>query len=453
MDLPLPTIRPLTESDIDEIVINAGGARAHPDADRRGNVGADYVLGDAVIELKTFDEDALSKPEHQARIATLFKKFQPDRPVVVIDPRLLPQLARREYASILERPVRTAVAKAREQLKQSRSELTDASLTVLLFINNGYLALSQEELLEYAERRARNQSSEIDGVAVGGCYFHSDGFDTVALWPLEYRRLRGDTPFLQFDALREAWSNFSNKHMTEFVRGVHGPDAAKRPDADITFNVDEITYVKPAKPFGSPSKFFVSGRPRANTPDYSALPSVAQTIPTMTRTEHRRIGAALCHEPLLASFETWSRHVEEAKAESSALMPTVPIEVTRGAWEAWSKRNSGELELTNLRRFANARFNQAAANILRASSEMSEKIAPPGRYIAVGTEIIGQDAANDLSHISIVTHGKNGSRSVRALVSNARVPHEHALSLASAYAVLHGVQAVFWQKDLRFAWT
>ena len=56
-------IRALTEADIDGIIEAAGGVRAHPDQDRREEVGADYVLGGTVIELKLLDEEGFDKPE------------------------------------------------------------------------------------------------------------------------------------------------------------------------------------------------------------------------------------------------------------------------------------------------------------------------------------------------------------------------------------------------------
>lgn len=58
-------IRTITETDIDGIVEATGGVCTHPDADRRGEIGADYVLGATVIELKFLDEEGFDKPERQ----------------------------------------------------------------------------------------------------------------------------------------------------------------------------------------------------------------------------------------------------------------------------------------------------------------------------------------------------------------------------------------------------
>src|SRR5436305_10766830 len=100
----------------------ARGQRAHLDADRRAKVGADYVLGESIIELKALDDEGLAKPERQAKLAALFRKHEAKRPVVVLDRANLPEDAWRDYDRILEGPIKTAVNSARTQLKQSRAE-------------------------------------------------------------------------------------------------------------------------------------------------------------------------------------------------------------------------------------------------------------------------------------------------------------------------------------------
>jgi hypothetical protein len=42
-------VRSLSEEDLDTVIVLAGGRRAHPDADRRDRVGADYVLAEAIV--------------------------------------------------------------------------------------------------------------------------------------------------------------------------------------------------------------------------------------------------------------------------------------------------------------------------------------------------------------------------------------------------------------------
>lgn len=51
-------IRPLSEDgDIDFVITQAGGGRAHKVSDRKDTRNSDYVLGQSIIELKLLDDE------------------------------------------------------------------------------------------------------------------------------------------------------------------------------------------------------------------------------------------------------------------------------------------------------------------------------------------------------------------------------------------------------------
>ena len=130
--LEFPRIRPLSEDrDIDFIITQAGGRRAHEDWDRKDTKNADYVLGKSIIELKLLGDERLEKSEAQAKIGSLFGALQPDRPVVVIDPIMIQQNDLYAYATIMQGPIKGVVRSARAQLKQSRREIGEDATTVL----------------------------------------------------------------------------------------------------------------------------------------------------------------------------------------------------------------------------------------------------------------------------------------------------------------------------------
>jgi len=446
--LELSRIRPLSEDgDIDFVIAQAGGRRAHEDWDRKDTRNSDYVLGQSIVELKLLDDERLEKPEAQAKIGSLFGALQPDRPVVVIDPTILDQKDRYAYATIMQGPIKGAVRSARAQLKQSRREIGEDATTVLFVVNNGFTALTHEELLDHVARRARNDTDEIDGVAVAGCYLHGDGFDTVALWPIDYVPIHEERLFLEFEALRSAWNKLADRHMTEFVRGEHGPTAVKEAQTDIVFDWEGRTFVKPATPIGAESTFFGARRPRRNHLPFERVKHVAFTVPRLSSVEYRRVRAALRDEPLLESFDTWNSHVEEALSHGTPLKPVVPIDVSRGGWEAWKRRNPGSSGLASLRAAANVRYGVEASKLVHAAKEFRRGTVVTQRYIAVITELIGQDENNDVSHIGVYT-----GREVEWFVSNARVPHFHALALAAAHAIRLGLTNIFWKHDLKYAW-
>ena len=168
-------IRPLTEADLTGMVEAAGGIVAHLNADRRSRRSSDFILRGAVIELKILNEDGFAKTERQQRLASLFRDEGIRAAVVVLDRENLSSPGRRAYDRIIEGPIKTEIASARKQLKETRKERSDTTLSMLLVVNNGYTALNHDDLVRLVGHRARNDSQRIDGVIVGGCYFHSDG--------------------------------------------------------------------------------------------------------------------------------------------------------------------------------------------------------------------------------------------------------------------------------------
>jgi len=245
-------VRQLTEADVDTVVQLAGGQRAHSDAHLRQQPSADYVLREAVIELKTLNDEGLAKPERQAKLASLFTRDEKIRPVVVLDPKSLRERTRNEYYRILEGPIKNAVTKARKQLRQTRLEYPRTTTSILFVINNGYTALNHDELLRLVAHRARNDSSEIDGVVVAGCYFYSDGFDNHFVWPIEYSRINTERSFPSFIKLRDAWNQCAEQFMTAVVRGELECNVGKQPVVDTQFETDGVTFVKTAPPMPFP---------------------------------------------------------------------------------------------------------------------------------------------------------------------------------------------------------
>lgn len=446
-------IQPIDEHSVNEIMILAGGARAHPDADRRSQQGADYVLGDALIELKALDEEGMSKPERQRKLAELFRKYGDARPVVVVDRNRLPASGRREFDGILDRPLNGIVKKARRQLLQSRSEFGQATCSILMVLNNGYTALGHEALVELAARRARHDTREIDGVVVGGCYFYGDGLDSFFVWPLDYIPINASAPFRAFPELKRAWDIHAERTMTALVRGELPVDTGKGPVVDIQFEVDGITYVKPAPPVGKPSEFYVRGRPRRGGFRGAGIPPVALTFPDMTTSEWKKFSEVLPSDPLLCgSYPEWRKHREKGFEAGSPLRPFVPIQVTTKGWAQWCTDNRQPRNAESLRQYANALFCEQVRTLLHAARERTPNSIVPARYVLVVTEEIGQDQANDLTRIGLVQAGTPDDLVVKEFVLDARVFHEYGLALAGAYALAEGVDCVMWQKDRRYAW-
>jgi len=441
----------LDETEIDEMIIALGGTRAHPDHDSRKVAGADYILGNVVIELKTLNEERLLKPKVQEKLAALFVHELPKRPVHVIDREILSEAGQKKYDQILQNPIKADIKKAKKQLEQTRVENPDTTLSILWFHNNGYDALSHEELVSVALRRVRNDTNKIDGIIVSGVYYASDGVEGEVAWPIDYYPIHlGD--FQQFRQIQSGWNELTEKTMTAMITGnlpLRRPE--KNPYSEIVFDINERTYVKPSPVLSSESDFFRGSRPRVNSSGVERCPPVAITFPILNFSEWSKIQNALIDYDLMFSeYEEWEFQKRNAAEQASPLKPLVPIAIQFRKWLEWCEQQDIEQTGASVRAFSNALFEDKCRHVFNAVCEFDGSVIKSS-YIAVSTMEIGRDKANDLSSIALITEGLHGT-SVLELVDDARIFHEHAVTLASAYAVLKDVSQVCWFKDKKYGW-
>lgn len=441
----------LDEADFDELIFLIGGQRAHTDEDRRENVGADYIFNNVAIEFKALNEERLMKQRVQEELSKLFESELLQRPVQVIDRDLLSDDGKRKYERILQSPIKSDVQKAKKQLHQTRLEHQDTVLSVLWFHNNGYDTLSHDDIVSIASRRVRNDTSKIDGIIVSGCYYTSDGFDHEVFFPIEYCSIHGKR-FPSFQLIQDAWNNLSEKIMTAMVHGTNLTTRhEKLPIGDIVFDTEQVTFVKPSRILSTSSEFFGRGRPRLNSSGIEVCPSVATVFPSFEDSEWEEIRSIIAREDeMFSNYEAWENVRKRAASQGTPLKPHVSLTVKCAEWETWCERNTLELTGSSVRQFASVLFEAKCREVLFSAREFNDGILKSS-YIALSTSEIGMDKANDLSSIALVTEGLLGT-STSELVTDARIFHEHALALASAYAVSKGVSHVSWTKDRTYCW-
>ena len=445
-------IRSLTEQDLTSVVEAAGGTIAHPDATRRKKRGADFDLQGSIIELKFLTENGFLKERRQQRLSTLFRNEGFQAPVVVLDRKNLSSVGQQAYDRIVEGPIKTVVATARRQLRQTRKERPNANLSILWIVNNGYIPLTHDDLVRLVEHRVRNDSRSIDGIIVGGCYFHSDGFDSVFLWPLSYIPIRS-VEYPGFPRLHNEWNQFADRFMTTAARGQLRIDQKKGPVIDTQFEVEGITFVNPAPPFGGKSEFYPRGRPRLNTSDTYTSQPVALTSPKLSHAEWKKMRSALPDiRELCDSYEDWLKQERKGHEDGTALRPFVSVQITFHGWRLWCDENKRESTITSIRDYANTIFLDRLRRTISTARELKDDRIVPARYILAVTEEIGQDKANDLSRIAIVTHRLTGESEICSIVKDLRITREHAVTLASSYAVAEGVGLVMWSVCRKYAW-
>lgn len=443
-------IRPLTEADLDFVLEKAGGTRAHPDSDRRMHVGADYRLGVSIIELKALDEEGFTKPSRQGKLAMLFQEYEPERPVIVLDRRRLESKDQARFDRIIEGPIKTAIAKASRQLKQSRIEQDDATCSVLMVINNGYTTLDHEALKALVTHRVRQDTHEIDAVVVAGAYYHSDGFDSYFLWPIDCIPINLESPFAEFEKLRAGWNALAENFMTRLVLGERGPNPTKGPVADTKFEVGGTTYIRPAPAIGAESEFYVRGRPRKDSSGLGSCPPVGLIFPLIARADWLRL-ERLVPRPsdMLGSYEAWKQREAQGQAEGTPLRPFVRVPTTAEDWKAWCTEHG---ETGSIFQFATERFSKRVRDLVLSAKDLDSAIIVPSCYVLAITDVIGEDRANDVSHIVVVRELPNRKALCYEVVKNARIFHEHAIALAAAYAVRDQLDMVMWLKNLEYAW-
>lgn len=443
-------IRPLAEADLDLVFEKASGIRAHLDADRRNNVGADYRIGGAIVELKALDEEGFLKPSRQEKLAALFKEYEPDRPVIVLDRRRLEPKDQMRFDRIVEGPIKTAIAKANRQLKQSRIEQAETTCSVLMVINNGYTTLDHDALKELVAHRVRQDTHEIDAVIVAGAYYHSDGFDSYLLWPMDCIPIKLDHPFVEFEQLRAGWNAFADHFMTRVVLGALGPSSIKGPIVDTSFNVGNTTFIRPAPAIGGESEFYLHGRPRKDSSGLTSCPTVGLVFPSLTCTDWLRLEKLVTRPfEMLGSFEVWKQRESQGEAHGTLLRPFVRIPITTEEWKAWCDERGDN---GSIFRFASEQFNRRTIELALRAKNLDEATVVPSRYMLAITDVIGEDRANDVSHIIDVRELPDGNVFCREVVKNVRIFHEHAVALAAAYAVRDQLDVVMWRKNLEYAW-
>ena len=223
---------------------------------------------------------------------------------------------------------------------------------------------------------------------------------------------------------------------------------------DTFFDLDGKRFVKPTPPMGKSFDFFIHGRPRANTTGIDVCPTVAIIYPELTRSGWSELSElAPWAQDLGETYEAWLKRREEALAATTPSKPVLPVPVTVDGWLAWTGGEVPFDPVGSVATYAHQLFEEQGTLIIeRARAADTARVVPPC-YVAALTELIGQDEANDVSHIAMVRERPGGEPEFTPVVENLRIFHRHAVCLAAAYAVRYGVDHVLWHKDLRYAWT
>jgi hypothetical protein len=152
-------------------------------------------------------------------------------------------------------------------------------------------------------------------------------------------------------------------------------------------------------------------------------------------------------------FEDWVAEREKAISKGTALKPLVPITVTFDEWISSLNGGAVPRHFNPVRNYANRLYQEAITHVIDNARDQNKSKVIPSRYVLAVTELIGQDQANDVSHIFLVEERPSGEPRTTALVKNARIFHLHACTLGASYAVKCGVTSLRWKKVMTYAWS
>jgi len=440
----------LTEDDFDKIIESADGKRLSVDDNSEKSLNADYILDDAIIELKFVEEEGLEKQERQRKLADIFKKQFPGKPVVVLDPKLLEKKGIRDYYKAMSTPIRVHLKKAAKQLKQTAQKHKGKTKVVIL-LNVGYGSLNHEEFKEIALNRATNDTSQIDCLIVGGIYFYSDRFDSCVISPFEEIPINFNRRFSSFDKLNKCWKEFLNNIMTSAIllnRDLH-PD--RLPVQEMDFEVDGVKFVRPSPPMGKPSEFWINGRPRENSTGFTKCPPVGLIFPKLNKENWEKFREKESYDTAFkGTYREWLDSTAEKKTENdNELKPFIEIEIT---YEEFCKKyDENEAYFARLCEYAAEVFQKRITDVIDAAKDQTEVQIILPEYILLVVEEIGQNKANDLSSIYHVRQSLGG-QNVDTILENKKLFFEYGLCLASSYAVKNDISSVIYQRDQTYMW-
>lgn len=432
----------LTESDFDEIVLNAGGQR-YTDNPKIQEKNCDYIFKDAVIELKIIEEEPIEKETKQLKLSKLFGS---DTKSVIIDPLNLKFEDQRKYYQILSSSIQSQLKKASKQLQISATT-NDSLVKIAIVMNNGLTMTSYKEFEQLAIKRTKNDTSGIDVLIVAGIYYFSDRFDMRVMAYFNDFHIRGKTDSHLIDKLRASWNKKVEEYMTDQVIKPN-LNRIKEPITDLFFELDGIRYIKPAPQWGKQSEFYgEAGRPREDSSRTKGCKPVANVLPSFNSESYSYAKQNIDEQKILLNsleeYLIWSENEQLDSNDNLTLL--IPVLITKTELE----KLPIPFTVREIQDLASKKFEKEFETIYENSIEYSTDLNLKN-YIFVEVEEIGMDKANDIAFISHIK--KNGDFEQSWLVTGEHLKYQCALALASVYCMHLEAEGVCCFRNEDYKW-
>jgi len=428
----------LSEEDFDEIINNTGGRRYTEDPKIK-ELNCDYVLGDAVIELKIIEEEPMGKKEKQKKLIEL---FPPNADTVVLYPN---DEQKNKYYRILESPIQKALKKASKQLQVSAKNL-NAKVRIAIIMNNGLYMISKNEFQDIAIRKAKNDTSGIDILIISSMYYFSDKFDMRIMFEfkdIEINNINHKNKKEIIKKLRKSWNKKTVQYMTENLTNSN-LNRNKKPIQDLFFESDGIRYVKPPSQWGKASEFWRNGRPREDSAKNKNQPLIV-ILPIFNNESYLYAKKYLTDKSIWQnSLSEYIEFVENNPLESQSVISlTVYITLSKNDLQSIQK----PMSTYDIQQYANLKYEALFDEIKNNMIEYSDKVKDE-KFILVETQEIGIDQANDVSYISYI----EGNSKQDFLIDGKHIKYEQAISLAIACCIITNAEKVYYIRNEDFKW-
>ncbi|MBN2603726.1 MAG: hypothetical protein JXA91_06315 [Candidatus Thermoplasmatota archaeon] len=436
-------ISKFSEEDFDEIIRMAGGNR-YTNNPCITEKNCDYILDDAVIELKIIEEEPIEKESKQKKLSSLFCS---DLKTVILNPRDLDTNGKRKYYQELATPIKNALKSASKQLVLSADKV-GAFAKIAVIINNGLTMTTSDEFTEIAVNRAKNDTTGIDSLITAGFYYYSDTFDSMLITEFKDHHIRGQKSPAIIEKLRKAWFNNLNQYMTKQIQDIQ-IERQKGPIVDLFFELDGIRYVKPPIPWGKPSSFFGKhGRPREDSTGMVTCPPVAIVLPIFNNESYTYAKKHMIDRDILLNnldeYLKWARN--EWAISGDKFKPVVLIMITLTDLKALA----AEFWFSDIMSTALPKFQELIHGILENSKELPKEPLSLN-YIFLQVNEIGIDKANDIAFISHIKGGLH-TENQKYLIKGERMKFEYAIALAASYCLSLDANTVYYYKNEDFKW-
>lgn len=194
--------------------------------------------------------------------------------------------------------------------------------------------------------------------------------------------------------------------------------------------------------------------PRLNSSGIETSPPVGLIFPELNRSEWSKFRAFMPNDRSLGNgFEGWLAEREVAILEGTLLQPMVPMSITHEDWVASLEGATPPRYFKPVRDYAIKLYQKAITQVIDEAENIEKARVIPSKFVLAVTELIGQDQANDVSHIFLIEPGLGEESRVTTLVRNARIIFQHAGTLGASYAVKLGVTSLRWKMDKTYAWS